>query len=78
MFLDISKIRTTDYPALHGTLALERALETAWPHSLSAAEEPEATGVDSIIRTWLKTPGSHGQAHPARAEPRPRLQSMIR
>ena len=67
VFLDVSKIRTTDYPALHGTLALERALEIAWPHSLSAAEEPEATGVDSTIRMWLKFPGSHGQVHVARA-----------
>lgn len=76
MFSDISKIRTTDYPALHGTLALG-PWRPPGP-TLSAAEEPEATGVDSTIKTWLKAPGSHSQAHPARAEPRPRLQSMIR
>lgn len=43
LFLEVSKIRTTDYPALYGTPALERPLERAWPHSLSTAEEPEAT-----------------------------------
>lgn len=59
IFLEVSKLRTTDYTALRGTGAQEGAPGVAWPHSsLSPAEEPGAPPAPSFL---TPRPGSQGK-----------------